>query len=59
MSQAIRGNPEDRLGHLPHAVHLEWNELVDGETGLFKPADEMRRILTAKGITPDANVVTY
>jgi thiosulfate/3-mercaptopyruvate sulfurtransferase len=54
-----RGNPEDRLGRLPRAVHLEWNELVDLDTGLFKPADEMRRILTAKGITPDANVVTY
>lgn len=54
-----RGNPEDRLGHLPRAVHLEWNELVEADTGLFKPADEMRRILAAKGITPDANVVTY
>jgi len=27
-------------------------------TGLFKPADEMRRLLDAKGITPDKEIVS-
>lgn len=52
-------NPPDRAGHIPRAVHLEWNELVDPATAMFRPAEEMRRILTAKGITPEMEVVTY
>ena len=54
-----RDNPPDRAGHLPGAVHLEWTELVDAETGLFKPADAMERILQAKGITPEKAVGAY
>jgi thiosulfate/3-mercaptopyruvate sulfurtransferase len=56
---APRANPPERAGHLPGAVHLEWTELLDGSTGLFKPADEMRAILDAAGITPEAEVVAY
>ena len=54
-----RSNPPDRAGHLPGAIHLEWTELVDMESGLFKPADEMRQILDAAGITPEAEIVAY
>ena len=54
-----RNNPPDRAGHLPHAAHLEWTEMVDPATGLFKPADEMQQLLVAKGITRDKAVVTY
>ncbi|MCZ6546440.1 MAG: rhodanese-like domain-containing protein [Chloroflexi bacterium] len=54
-----RNSPPDRAGHLPDAVHLEWTELVDVDTGLFKPADEMRAILNTAGITPEAEVVAY
>ncbi len=54
-----RSNPPDRAGHIPGAVHLEWSELVNAETGLFKPAAEMERTLAAKGITPESEVVTY
>ena len=54
-----RSNPPDRAGHIPRAVHLEWTELVDAATGLLKPAAEMRRILAAKGITPESRVVAY
>jgi len=56
---ASRANPPERAGHLPGAVHLEWTELLDGSTGLFKPADEMRAILDAAGITPEAEVAAY
>lgn len=56
---APRGNPPDRVGHLSGAVQLEWTELVDGGTGLFKPPAEMRAILRRAGITPEAEVVAY
>ena len=52
-----RGNP--RVGHLPRAVHLEWSDLTDPATGMFKPEAEMREILESKGITPEMEVVTY
>ena len=52
-----RGNK--RAGHVPGAVHLEWFNLMDSDTNEFKPAAEIRRILTEHGITPDKNVYTY
>ena len=54
---ANRGNK--RVGHIPGAVHLEWFNLLDADTNEFKPAGEIRRILTEHGITPDKNVYTY
>ncbi|NQW23686.1 MAG: sulfurtransferase [SAR202 cluster bacterium] len=52
-----RGNK--RVGHVPGAVHLEWFNLVDSTTNKFKPAEEIRRLLSEHGITPDKNVYTY
>jgi thiosulfate/3-mercaptopyruvate sulfurtransferase len=54
-----RNNPAERVGHIPGAVHLEWTDLTDPATGLFKPAEEMRRILNEKGITPQKDVIAY
>ena len=51
--------PPERTGHIPRAIHLEWSELTDPATGMFRPADEMREVLAAKGITPEKEVVTY
>ena len=52
-----RGNL--RKGHVPGAVHLEWFNALDGETHQFKPAGEIRRILSKQGITPDKTVYSY
>ncbi len=52
-----RGNR--RAGHIAGAVHLDWLELMDRETHRFKPSAELRRILDAKGITPDKAVFAY
>jgi thiosulfate/3-mercaptopyruvate sulfurtransferase len=53
-----RGNK--RAGHVPGAVWLEWSELLESsETGRFRPLDEIRQILTAAGINPEAETVTY
>lgn len=49
-----------RAGHVPGAVHLEWTNFVsDDPYHTFKPADELRAMLTAIGITSDKNVITY
>ena len=52
-----RGNK--RAGHIAGAVHLDWLDLMDRESHRFKPAGEVRRILNAKGITPDKAVFAY
>ena len=52
-----RGN--QRVGHIPGAVHLEWFNVMDRETHRFKPAGEVRRMLADKGITPDSRIFTY
>ena len=54
---ASRGNK--RAGHVPGAVHLEWFNLMDRETHKFRSADEIMKILSDNGITPDKNVYTY
>lgn len=54
-----RDNAPARAGHLPGAVHLEWSNLLDPATRTLKTAAELRRILKAKGITPEAEVVSY
>ena len=52
-------NAPPRLGHLPGAIHLEWSELFDSDSGTLRPADELNTLLGAKGITPQATVVSY
>ena len=49
----------NRPGHIPGATHMEWLEMIDESTHMFKPADEMRSILTSKGITPDKEVFAH
>lgn len=47
-----------RLGRVPGAVSLEWTELANAD-GTYKSPEEIRDILAARGVTPDAEVVTY
>ncbi|MBI5949525.1 MAG: sulfurtransferase [Chloroflexi bacterium] len=48
-----------RLGRIPGAAHLEWTELLDGESRTLKPAAELRQLLEARGITPDKQIASY
>ena len=48
-----------RSGHIPGAIHMEWLEMIDDETHMYKPAEEMRRLLGAKGITPEKEVAAH
>ncbi|WP_276261661.1 sulfurtransferase [Haloglomus litoreum] len=46
-------------GHIPGAVRLDWQELVDAETRGLLPADEMRDLLAERGIRPGERVLLY
>jgi thiosulfate/3-mercaptopyruvate sulfurtransferase len=46
-------------GRVPNAVNVEWKENVTGLYQEFKPADELRAMYAAKGITPDKEIVVH
>ncbi|MEA2451719.1 MAG: thiosulfate/3-mercaptopyruvate sulfurtransferase [Actinomycetota bacterium] len=45
-------------GHIPGASNITWSKAVN-EDGTFKPADELKELYAAEGITSDKEVVTY
>jgi len=47
-----------RGGAIPGAVHIEWTRNLTPQ-GDFKPADELKRMYEAAGVTPDREVITY
>jgi thiosulfate/3-mercaptopyruvate sulfurtransferase len=47
-----------RGGAIPGAVNVEWTRNL-AEDGSFKPAEELRAMYEAAGVTPDKEVVTY
>jgi thiosulfate/3-mercaptopyruvate sulfurtransferase len=52
-----RGN--QRAGHVPGAVHLEWFNVMERDSHRFKSAEDIRRLLLEKGVTPEKRVYTY
>jgi thiosulfate/3-mercaptopyruvate sulfurtransferase len=46
-------------GHLPGAVRLDWQELVDGDTRGLLPESDLRDLLDERGVTPGHRVVLY
>lgn len=48
-----------RNGAIPGAVHREWTDLVDRQTGRFKDPEELARIFRETGIDPKRPAVTY
>ena len=55
------GLPEtcQRGGHIPGAANIPWSKAVNDDDGTFKPAEELRRIYAASGITGDKPIITY
>ncbi|HJR46112.1 MAG TPA: sulfurtransferase [Actinomycetota bacterium] len=45
-------------GHIPGASNITWSKTVN-EDGTFKPADELKTLYEAEGITADKDVVAY
>lgn len=53
-----RGN--QRVGHVPGAVHREWSDaMTAGPVQTFRPAGELQGLLDGLGIRPEHEVVTY
>lgn len=53
-----RGN--QRVGHVPGALHLEWSTLMEGPPARrFRPLDEIHQLLVDAGINPEAETVSY
>jgi len=47
-----------RGGHIPGAASVPWAQAVT-EDGTFKPAEELRELYGAKGVTDGADVIAY
>jgi thiosulfate/3-mercaptopyruvate sulfurtransferase len=47
-----------RAGHIPGAASIPWAQTVR-EDGTFKSTDELAALYSAKGITPDKDVIAY
>jgi thiosulfate/3-mercaptopyruvate sulfurtransferase len=47
-----------RAGHIPTAKSIPWAQAVRDD-GTFKPADELRELYAAKGVSPDKEVTAY
>lgn len=49
-----------RAGHIPGAVNFNWTDAMDAAQDLrLKDTAELKRLLEARGITPDKEVITY
>ena len=57
----FNGLPEvdERPGHIPGAVNLVWQQLVDGNDSFLLPESSLRRLLEIRGVLEDAPVIAY
>ena len=53
----VRG--EGRPGHIPGAINLPREEMIDPQTGTFRSNEELQRLINDAGITSDERVVAY
>lgn len=57
---AGRSQTAARDGHIPGAVHLNWEQhIVDLMNPTLRPLDELRAVYERQGVTTDKHVVTY
>lgn len=45
-------------GRIPGAVHVEWTDNMNAEK-IVKPAEELKKMYEAKGVTPDKEILVY
>lgn len=53
----VRG--EGRRGHIPGALNIPREELIDATTGTFRSNAEIAEVFTQAGVQPDQHVVAY
>jgi thiosulfate/3-mercaptopyruvate sulfurtransferase len=57
IGEAVRGL--GRAGHIPGAISLPREELIDSATGTFRSNEELRQVFASAGVKPDNHVVAY
>ncbi|MHB8600235.1 MAG: sulfurtransferase [Ktedonobacteraceae bacterium] len=55
--EIVRGH--GRAGHIPGALSLPREELIDPATGTFRSSEELARIFASAGVVPEQRVVAY
>jgi thiosulfate/3-mercaptopyruvate sulfurtransferase len=55
--RVVRGH--GRPGHIPGAINIPREELIDPETGRFRSTEELQRVFDVAHVTPDQRVVAY
>jgi thiosulfate/3-mercaptopyruvate sulfurtransferase len=55
--QIVRG--EGRPGHIPGAISLPREELIDATTGTFRSTEELKHIFSSAHVSPDQHIVAY
>ena len=55
--KVVRG--EGRPGHIPGALNVPREELIDPTTGTFRSNEELAHVFSAAGIVPDEHIVAY
>jgi thiosulfate/3-mercaptopyruvate sulfurtransferase len=53
----VRGH--GRPGHIPGALNIPREELIDPATGTFRSNDELNQIFSSAGVTPQEHIVAY
>ena len=55
--KVVRG--EGRPGHIPGALNVPREELIDPATGTFRSNEELAQVFSTAGIVPDEHIVAY
>jgi thiosulfate/3-mercaptopyruvate sulfurtransferase len=55
--EIVRGH--SRPGHIPGALNIPREELIDPATGTFRSNDELTRVFTDAGVPPEQHIVAY
>jgi thiosulfate/3-mercaptopyruvate sulfurtransferase len=53
------GRGDNRRGHIPGAVNVPREDLVDPSTGTWRSAEELTSRFAAEGLNPDGRIITY
>jgi thiosulfate/3-mercaptopyruvate sulfurtransferase len=53
----VRGH--SRPGHIPGALNIPREELIDPATGTFRSNDELNQVFASAGVTPQEHVIAY
>jgi thiosulfate/3-mercaptopyruvate sulfurtransferase len=48
-----------RSGHIPHAIHLEWSQCLEGQSTRLKPLTELALLLKNRGFVQNKPCITH